>query len=169
MKHISNVELISNCGDFRAFTKPVRLTISNFHEKHIYLRGLFVLIGFNQAIIQYDRDKRYAGETKYTVRKMFKLAIDAILSFSHFPIRFIFYLSLIMWSTSLIYLIKALFSRFMFGTAIEGWTSIIFFQVFSTGILLSFIALLGSYIGRIYEQGQQRPRYWESYRKNFDK
>lgn len=168
IKHTSRVKIIKDCGDFRAFTKPVRQTIIRFRERHKFLRGLFVLVGFKQTIIQYERCARYGGETKYTLIKMTNLAVDAMLNFSQFPIRLMFIVSSLMWSLGFIYLVKAMFSRFVFGTAIEGWTSIIFFQVLFTGVLLFFIALLGAYIGRIYEQGQSRPLYWIRYTKNID-
>ncbi|MBV1883858.1 MAG: glycosyltransferase family 2 protein [Pseudomonadales bacterium] len=168
LKFISNIELIENCGDFRAFTKEVRETICLFKEKHKFLRGLFVLVGYRQTVIQYDRDKRYSGETKYTLFKMLNLAADAVLSFSQFPIRLILIMSFIMWGASLIYLTKALISHFVFSQTIPGWTSIIFLQVFFTGLILFFMATIGTYIGRVFEQGQQRPAYWIDYKKNLD-
>ena len=155
----SSVHLIENSGDFKAFTKPVREAVIQFKEKHKYLRGVFVIIGFNQTVIQYQREARYAGTTKYSLAKMCKLASDATLNFSRFPIRLMFIISILMWSLGLLYLIKALVSKFVFGTTVDGWTSIIFFQVFFSGIILSFMSVLGAYVGRIYEQGQGRPDY----------
>lgn len=162
----SRANLIPDCGDFRAFTKPVREAISCYREKNKYLRGIFAIVGFNQTIIQYRRDGRLAGETKYSLFKMIALASDAILNFSRFPIQLMFIVSTLMWSLSLIYLTKALISKFIFGTTIDGWTSIIFFQVFFSGVLLFFIALIGSYVGRIFEQGQGRPDYIVRYTRN---
>ncbi|MCG9765953.1 glycosyltransferase [Vibrio alginolyticus] len=162
----SPANLIEDCGDFRAFTKPVREAISCYREKHKYLRGIFAIIGFNQTIIQYERDGRHAGETKYSLTKMFALASDAVLNFSRFPIQLMFVISTLMWSLGLLYLTKALVSKFVFGTTVDGWTSIIFFQVFFSGILLFFIALIGSYVGRIFEQGQDRPDYIIRYTRN---
>ncbi|MDF4720812.1 glycosyltransferase, partial [Vibrio parahaemolyticus] len=107
-----------------------------------------------------------AGETKYSLTKMFTLASDAVLNFSRFPIQLMFVISTLMWSLGLLYLTKALVSKFVFGTTVDGWTSIIFFQVFFSGILLFFIALIGSYVGRIFEQGQDRPDYIIRYTRN---
>lgn len=168
MKLTSKVNLIEDCGDFRAFTKPVRQTVVKFNEKHKYLRGIFAMLGYNQTIVQYDRSGRCYGKTKYSLAKMIRLASDAILNFSGFPIKMMFIVSTIMWSMGLLYMIKALFSKFVYGTAIQGWTSIIFLQVFFSGILLFFVALIGSYVGRIYEQGQGRPQYWIKYTRNCD-
>ncbi|MBO1664498.1 glycosyltransferase, partial [Vibrio parahaemolyticus] len=127
---------------------------------------IFAIVGFNQTIIQYERDGRHAGETKYSLTKMFTLASDAVLNFSRFPIQLMFVISTLMWSLGLLYLTKALVSKFVFGTTVDGWTSIIFFQVFFSGILLFFIALIGSYVGRIFEQGQDRPDYIIRYTRN---
>ena len=168
MKLTSKINLIEDCGDFRAFTKPIRQTVVKFNEKHKYLRGIFAMLGYNQAVIRYDRCGRYSGKTKYSLTKMINLASDAILNFSGFPIRLMFIVSTMMWSLGLLYMVKALFSKFVFGTTIQGWTSIIFFQVFFSGILLFFVALIGSYVGRIYEQGQARPQYWIRYTRNCD-
>jgi len=160
LKAVSHVELVENCGDFRAFTKEARETLCRFQEKHKFLRGLFVLIGYRQKTIQYDRDKRFDGETKYTLFKMINLATDAVLSFSKFPISLILWASFSMWGLSLLYLVYALVGHFVFNKTVEGWTSVIFLQVFCTGIILFSMATIGSYTGRIYEQGQKRPAYW---------
>ncbi|OED71423.1 glycosyl transferase family 2 [Vibrio splendidus ZS-139] len=162
----SAVQLIDDCGDFRAFTKSVREAVSKYREKHKYLRGIFAVVGFKQTIVQYEREARYSGKSKYSLAKMITLASDAVLNFSRFPIQLMFVVSTLMWSLSLIYLTKALVSKFLFETAIDGWTSIIFFQVFFSGILLFFVALIGSYVGRIFEQGQERPDYVVRYTKN---
>lgn len=166
MSLTSTAKLIEDCGDFRAFTKIVRESIIRYKEKHKYLRGIFSTIGFKQSIVKYKREGRHAGSTKYTLRKMLALATDATLNFSRFPIRLMFVISTLMWSLSLIYLLKALISKFMFDATVDGWTSIIFFQVFFSGVLLFFIALIGSYVGRIYEQGQDRPNYIIHYTVN---
>ncbi|MDN3717481.1 glycosyltransferase family 2 protein [Vibrio breoganii] len=165
----STAELIEDCGDFRAFTKIVRESIIKYREKHKYLRGIFATIGFSQSIIKYERDGRHSGQTKYNLKKMLSLASDATLNFSRFPIKLMFIVSTLMWSLSLLYLAKAMISKFMFDTTVDGWTSIIFFQVFFSGVLLFFIALIGSYVGRIYEQGQARPDYIVHYTKNLKK
>ncbi|MFC1234447.1 glycosyltransferase family 2 protein [Vibrio sp. F74] len=162
----SSANLIEDCGEFRAFTKPVREAITSFREKHKYLRGIFAIVGFNQTIVQYKRNGRHAGETKYSLAKMIALASDAVLNFSRFPIKLMFMISTLMWSLSLIYLTKAFLSKFIYGTAVDGWTSIIFFQIFFSGVLLFFIALIGSYVGRIFEQGQDRPDYIVRYTQN---
>lgn len=168
MSRLSTQELIENCGDFRAFTRPVLRAICGFRERHRFLRGLFVLVGFRQCIIQYDRDRRYAGETKYPFRKMLNLAINATLSFSSSPIRLITWISFLLWSFSLIYLVKALLDHFFFNKTVPGWTSIIILLTFYTGLILFSMGIIGSYIGRIFDQGQRRPLYWLQEVRNID-
>jgi polyisoprenyl-phosphate glycosyltransferase len=168
MKKFLASDLIENCGDFRIFTKQVLKTVKAYREPHRYLRGTFAVIGFKQSIVLYNRDKRFAGKTKYSISKMIKLAVNAILSFSSSPIKTITIFSFILWGASFIYLLSALISHFIFQNAVQGWTSLIILMTFFTGIILFSLSVLGSYIGRIFEQGQQRPLYWLSDIRNID-
>ncbi len=167
MRFAANTPIIENCGDFRAITRPVLETVLFFRTQHRFLRGIFAQIGFNQCIIPYDRDSRYAGDTKYPFFKMLNLSLDAILGFSSAPIRVITWLSIALWS-SLIYLVKALIEHFLLQITVPGWTSIIVMQFFFTGLVLFCIAIIGAYVGRIFEQGQQQPLYWLCDSRNVD-
>ena len=118
------------------------------------------MVGFNQAIIQYDRDTRYAGKTKYSLHQMIYLATNGILSFSATPLHVITWLSFFLWFVSLIYLVKALIDHFLLDITVQGWTSIIILMTFYTGIVIFCLGIIAAYIGRIFEQGQQRPLYW---------
>ncbi|MFC1857519.1 glycosyltransferase family 2 protein [Thermodesulfobacteriota bacterium] len=164
----ANREIVRDSGDFRAITRPVLKAARAFREPHRFLRGIFSLIGFKQCIIQYDRDIRFAGKTKYPLRKMLLFALNGILSFSTSPIRFIIYSSLMLWSLSLIYLLRGLYQHFVLGITIKGWTSLIFLQSFYTGLILFSIGIVGAYVGRIFEQGQNRPLYWLQDVRNID-
>lgn len=168
MRKLTNVELVENSGDFRAFTRPVLLAVRSFRERHRFMRGIFAMIGFKQCIIQYDRDIRHAGKTKYPLGKMIDLALNACISFSGSPIRVIIWMSIILWGSSFIYLFKALIDHFAFGTTVAGWTSIIILLIFFTGLILFCLGIIGAYIGRIFEQSQQRPLYWLYSAKNID-
>lgn len=164
----SDTPIIDNCGDFRACTRPVLETIYGFRSHHRYLRGLFAQIGFRQCTLQYDRDRRYAGITKYPLLKMINLSLDAVLGFSAMPIRAISIVSILLWVCSLIYLFKALIEHFFLKITVPGWTSLIVLITFFTGLILFSIAVIGSYIGRIFIQSQNPPLYWLSDAKNFD-
>ena len=168
MRYVGRTRIIENCGDYRAITRPVLDTVATFRTRHRFLRGIFAQIGFNQCVIPYDRDARFAGNSKYPFLKMLSLSIDAILGFSSTPIRVITWLSITLWALSLIYLAKSLFEHFILRITVPGWTSIIVMQFFFTGLILFCIAILGAYIGRIYEQGQQQPLYWLCDARNID-
>ncbi len=168
MRFVGRTKIIENCGDYRAFTRPVLDTVVTFRTPHRFLRGIFAQIGFNQCVIHYDRDPRFAGKSKYPFFKMLRFSIDAILGFSSTPIRVITWLSIALWAFSLVYLIKSLFEHFILRITVPGWTSIIVMLFFFTGLILFCIAIIGAYIGRIFEQGQQQPLYWLCDARNID-
>lgn len=158
---LSTTRIVENCGDFRAISSRVAATIQTFREPHRFLRGLFSLVGFNQCILRFNRHQRFAGTTKYSLRKMVRLASDALFSFSTAPIRAILWLAASLWMLSLVYLALTLF-QWAAGRTVEGWTSIVILLTVFTGIILAAIAVVGSYVGRIFQQGQDRPLYWIS-------
>ena len=168
MKFFSGTRLIQNSGDFRAFTRPVLETIKSFRMPHRFLRGIFVQIGFRQCVIAYESEIRFAGDTKYSFIKMMNLAIDGVLGFSAAPVRLITWLSILLWCVSLIHLIKSLIEHFIFEITVPGWTSIIVLMFFFTGLILFSIAIIGSYVGRIFVQGQKIPLYWLRDARNVD-
>ncbi len=168
LRWFSNTQVVENCGDFRACTRSVMEAVYAFRSHHRFLRGIFAQIGFRQFIIQYNRDARYAGVTKYPLLKMINLSINAMLGFSDMPIRFISLLSIFLWAGSLIYLIKSLIEHFILNITVPGWTSIIILLTFFTGLVLFCIAIIGSYVGRIFIQGQNPPLYWLSEARNLD-
>jgi polyisoprenyl-phosphate glycosyltransferase len=168
MKHFGMDGLVENAGDFRAFTRPVLLTVRHFRERHRFMRGIFGIVGFKQCVIQYDREPRAAGHTKYPFRKMLRLCVDAILSFSAAPIKGIVLISLLLWLSSLTYLAKAAIDHFIRQITVPGWTSIIFMMTFFTGLIIFCVAIIGVYIGRVFEQMQNRPLYWVEDVRNID-
>jgi dolichol-phosphate mannosyltransferase len=168
MKKLTDGNLVENSGDFRAFTRPVLRTVRDFREEHRFMRGIFAMLGFKQCVLQYARDVRYAGVTKYPFSKMLKLAVNAVLSFSSSPIKLISWLSFLLWSASLVYLTKALIDHFVYRITVQGWTSIIILMTFFTGIIIFCLSILASYVGRIFEQGQRRPLYWLHDARNID-
>ncbi|HXX53956.1 MAG TPA: glycosyltransferase family 2 protein [Thermodesulfovibrionales bacterium] len=160
MRWTSSHHVIENCGDFRAVTRPVSKAISGFRERHRFMRGIFSAIGFKQCILQYDRDPRYAGQTKYPFKKMLGFSVNAILSFSATPVKTIMWISFFLWGSSLIYLGKALADHFVYRVTVPGWTSLVILLIFLSGTNLFCLGILGSYVIRIFEQGQKRPLYW---------
>lgn len=164
---LSHTDIIPNSGDFRAISRPVVEAVREFREPHRFLRGLFAAIGFRQTILQYDRDERFAGESKYPFKKMARLALDALFSFSSAPIRAIAIASFMLWGLALIYTAHSVV-MWMLGTTVPGWPSIIILMTAYTGLILMSIAVVGAYVGRIFEQGQRRPLYWVQHSRNLE-
>ena len=168
LRLFANTPIIENCGDFRAFTRPVLEAVNAFRSTHRFLRGIFVQVGFRQCIVDYDRDPRYAGKTKFTLLKMYKLSIDALLGFTDMPIRIITAFSLILWLFSLGFLLKSLIEHFILEITVPGWTSLVLLTTFFTGLTLFSVAIIGSYVGRIFIQGQNPPMYWINDLRNLE-
>lgn len=168
INRLSGNNVIENTGDFKAFTRPVMQAVRRFREPHRFLRGIFSTIGFRQCVIQYDRDERFAGQTKYSMRKMLGLAANAVFSFSSSPIRFVMWVGALLWGISLAYLLKALVAHYVFNTVVAGWTTLIIVMTFFAGLQVLCLGIIGSYVGRIFEQGQRRPLYWLADARNVD-
>ena len=168
MWHFSDLQIIENSGDYRAFTRAIIEALKGFRMPHRFLRGIFVNMGFRQCVINYQSDVRFAGRSKYSFLKMMNLAIDGALGYSAAPIRFITWLSILLWLVSLAHLMTSLIDHFVFKVTVPGWTSIIVLMFFFTGLVLFSIAIIGSYVGRIFVQGQESPLYWLKDARNLD-
>lgn len=166
--HFGNRKMVLDCGDFRGITRPVLQAIRYYREPHKYYRGLFATMGFRQTVIFYDRDLRYAGDSKYPFRKLLALALDGILSFSTLPLRLVVAAACVMWGISLIYLGCLLVEVFGGGGGARGWSSMMASMAAFTALILSALAMLGAYIPRIFEQGQNRPQYFAYTAKNIN-
>lgn len=167
ISRLSSATIVEDSGDFRAITRPVVQAARAFREPHRFLRGIFADIGFRQCVLRYDREERFAGSTKYPLRKMVRLAADATLSFSSAPIRAILWCALGLWAMSLVYLGWNLVLLWQ-GRTVPGWASIVLLMTVFTGLILASIAVVGLYVGRIFEQGQARPLYWLEEARNID-
>ena len=151
-------ELIHNHADFRMVTRRALNAFLQFHENNLFIRATFPIVGFPSCTIAYDCADRAAGETKYSLRKMFEFAINGITSFSVVPLRicsmtglFVSLIALIMMSYSLI--------ANIFGLTVSGWTSIVIPLYFLGGVQLLFLGVVGEYIGKIYTEVKKRPRF----------
>jgi len=159
MQRLTTRAWLADVGDFRGLSRRAVIALRRYREPHRFIRGLAMDLGFRQCVIQYDRAARAAGETKYPLRKMVVLALDAALSFSTVPIRAIIWLSLLLWCVSLPYLGWGLYAKLALHKTVQGWTSIIMLIVFFAGLQLFCLGIIGLYVARIFEQGQRRPLY----------
>ena len=131
---------------------------SNFREVNLFLRGMFPLIGFNSTAVYYERSERLAGESHYPLRKMVALAIDGITSLSVKPLRYITGIGLAMAVVSFAIFVYAILTK-LFGNTVSGWTSMIAVMTLIGGIQLFCLGIIGEYIGKIYLETKERPRF----------
>lgn len=154
----SGTQIPANVGDFRLISKSVVLTLRQTREYQRFLRGIISWVGFKQIGLEYKRPKRYAGASKYTNGKMIKLALDAILSFSFFPLRIASLLGLATAIGAIVFIFYALYVQSI-GQTVRGWSSTIVLILFLGSIQLVAIGIIGEYMGRIYEEVKKRPLY----------
>ena len=152
------VDIVYNHADYRLLGSKALDALSEYREVNLFLRGIVPLIGYRSDYVYYERSERFAGESKYPLKKMIRFAIDGITSFSVKPLKLISNLGILMCVFSLIGFIYALVSYFV-GVAQSGWASIICSIWFIGGLQMLGIGIVGSYVGRIYSEVKQRPRY----------
>ncbi|MCI8530447.1 MAG: glycosyltransferase family 2 protein [Lachnospiraceae bacterium] len=155
---LMGVKTVYNHADFRLMSKRAVKEFSKYKETNLFLRGMMPLIGYQTDSVYYDRKERAAGESKYPLKKMLALAFNGISSFSVKPISFILGMGLFIIFISLLALVYALFSYFT-GHVVPGWTSLILSIWFLGGLQLLAIGMVGQYIGKVYIEVKQRPRY----------
>ena len=157
---LSDVEIPKDTGDFRLVDRKVVDTINQLPEHNKFLRGLFSWVGYKQKAYEYERKERFAGKTKYPLKKMLKLASDGIISFSTKPLKLVGILGMLSIIISFIVLIYSIISYiFKLNTLTAGWTSIMVAITFFAGVQLLSIWIMSEYIGRIYDETKQRPQY----------
>ena len=157
---LSDVEIPKDTGDFRLVDRKVVDTINQLPEHNKFLRGLFSWVGYKQKAFEYERKERFAGKTKYPLKKMLKLASDGIISFSTKPIKIVGILGIIAIVISILILIYALVSyAFKLNNLSPGWTSLMVVITFFAGVQLMSMWITSEYIGRIYDETKQRPQY----------
>jgi len=153
------IEVPLDTGDFRLMSRRVVLTLRGLRETHRFVRGLVAWLGFKQTAVLYDRPGRFAGETKYPLRKMLRFAIDGITSFSILPLRFAAYLGVFISIAAIGYAAWAVYAKYVRHDAVQGWTALVVLVALLASVQLLMIGVLGEYIGRIYEEVKRRPLY----------
>ena len=158
VRRLTNVSIPVDTGDFRLMSRRVVDALRQTRERHRFIRGLVSWVGYNQIGVEYDRDARFSGETKYPVSKMLKFAIDGITAFSEIPLRFASYLGFVTSSFAFLYAVVVLILKIL-GYNEPGYTSTILTVLFLGGVQLIGIGILGEYVGRIYDEIKARPLY----------
>jgi dolichol-phosphate mannosyltransferase len=155
---LGDVSIPVDAGDFRLMSRPVVLTLRALRERHRFVRGLVWWVGFRQTSVSYERPARFAGETKWPLRKMLRFAADGITSFSTVPLRMATWLGVLAGMVALGGVGWALYSKF-FGGVVRGWTTIMILVGLGSSAQLLMTGILGEYVGRIYEEVKRRPLY----------
>lgn len=159
VRWLAPVDLPVDAGDFRLLSRTVVDAIVAMPERHRYLRGLVAWTGFRQAQVTYDRGPRAAGLTKYPLRRMGRLASDAIVSFSTVPLRAATVLGFSLSAACFAYAAWAIFVTLAFGRHVPGWASLLVAILLVGGAQLVCLGIIGEYIGRIYDEVRHRPLY----------
>jgi polyisoprenyl-phosphate glycosyltransferase len=153
------IEVPLDAGDFRLMSRRVVVALRELREAHRFVRGMVAWVGFKQTDVPYDRPGRFAGETKYPLRKMIRFALDGITSFSVLPLRFSTYLGIAMNIGSMGIVLWALLAKYVLQRVVPGWTFIVVLVAVFSGVQLLMVGILGEYVGRIYEEVKRRPLY----------
>ncbi|MCR5796895.1 MAG: glycosyltransferase family 2 protein [Eubacterium sp.] len=152
------VDIVFNHADYRLMSRRVLEQLGEYKEVHLFLRGMIPLIGYPSDVVYYERNERFAGESKYPLKKMLAFAFDGISSFSIKPIRFIVWLGFIIFIISLIMLLYSVV-QYLVGYTVPGWSSLIVSVWALGGLQLLAIGIIGEYIGKVYMEVKGRPKY----------
>jgi glycosyltransferase involved in cell wall biosynthesis len=152
------VDSVYNHADYRLMSKRALDELERFKEVNLFLRGIVPLLGFKTATVEYERAERYAGESKYPLKKMLNFAIDGITSFSVKPLRLVTSLGLTVLIVSFLIVIYSLAAKLL-GHTVEGWTFVVVSVWFIGGVQMLSIGIVGEYIGKIYSETKSRPRF----------
>lgn len=159
LNRLSDVPIPLDTGDFRLMSRPVVDTLNAMPERDRFVRGMVAWVGFRQTALPYKRAQRFAGVSKYPLRKMVRFATDGILSFSTRPLQMSITMGLVAAAVALLGIVYALVARLFTDMWVEGWTALMIAVLFIGGVQLISIGILGEYVGRIYNEVKRRPLY----------
>ncbi|CAA6805685.1 MAG: Glycosyltransferase [uncultured Sulfurovum sp.] len=158
-QNIMGIEAVQNHADYRLLSQKALHALANFKEINLFLRGIVPMLGFRSCNVYYQREERFAGETKYPLKKMLLFALDGIASFSIMPLRFITMIGFILFMLSLFGIVWVVFEKLFLGNAVQGWSSMMISIYFIGGIQVMALGVIGEYVGRTFQQSKKRPRY----------
>jgi dolichol-phosphate mannosyltransferase len=159
LRRVSYLEIPLDSGDFSLMDRRVVDLLARMPERNRFVRGLRTWVGLRQTGYEYERDARFAGESKYSFTKLLRLAFDGLVSYSFAPLRMVSNLGMLVSLSALVYMLYLLLARILGDTTIQGWTSTVVIVLFLGGIQLLSLGIIGEYIGRIFDEVKQRPQY----------
>jgi len=169
LRTMTAVDIPNDTGDFRLIDRKVCDVLKSLPERNRYVRGLVSWVGYKQTGIEYVREERFAGKTKYPYKKMIKFAFDAITSFSYKPLKIATFFGMIISVLSFLYLLFTIYQKLFTNTTQPGWASLIVISLFFNGLILLILGIIGEYIGRIFDEAKGRPLYVVSKSTGFKK
>ncbi|KAA5543954.1 glycosyltransferase family 2 protein [Adhaeribacter rhizoryzae] len=159
LARITHISIPLDAGDFRIISRKVADALKQMPEKHKFIRGQISWIGFSQTYLEYDRPERAGGESSYTYRKMIRLALDAITSFSNLPLKIATISGFLVSGVAFLLMLYTLYSRFVIKDYVPGWSSLMLSVLFLGGVQLISIGIIGEYISRLSDNVRNRPLY----------
>ncbi|MCO5231133.1 MAG: glycosyltransferase family 2 protein [Chitinophagales bacterium] len=159
LEKLSDTPIPLDTGDFRIMTRKVNQTVCEMPERNKFLRGQIAWTGFNQTYIEYERQARHSGQTKYSYPKMFKFAMDGISAFSNFPLKLATWMGFLTALVAVGMFVYTLYIRLFTNNYIRGWSSLMVTLLFIGGVQLICIGILGEYLGRVLDNVRGRPPY----------
>ena len=165
---LSTVKLQPDASDFRTFRRSVAESLLELKEYHRFSKGIFAWVGFETCFIPYTANKRVAGTTKWSFRKLFNYALEGIVGFSTAPLRLSVYLGFFTAIAAIIYSLVVLFEKLIYGIAVPGYATIIVLILLLGSMQLFCIGIIGEYVGKIFEQSKNRPIYLEKEYLNYE-
>ncbi|MDF9407169.1 glycosyltransferase family 2 protein [Pelotomaculum isophthalicicum JI] len=159
LRALTEVNIPLDTGDFRLIDRKVCDAMRSVREKNRFVRGLVSWVGFRSTAIEYVREERFAGETKYPLKKMLRFSLDGITSFSHKPLKLATYLGFVISFASFIYLVVSVAQRLFNIGVVAGWSPLVACLLLLDGVVLIILGILGEYVGRIYDETKNRPLY----------
>lgn len=159
LRHVTDLDIPADVGDFRLVDRKALDAFRALREKHRYVRGMFTWIGFKQIGVHYKRSARFAGNTKYPLKKMLKLAMDGVVSFSMAPLRMALNVGFVLAGVAFLGGVTSIIAKFAGAFVVPGWVSLMVVESFMGGLILVVLGVMGEYVGRIYEEVKDRPLY----------
>jgi dolichol-phosphate mannosyltransferase len=159
LRKLTGVDVPTGGADFRLIDRKVADALRSCGERNVFVRGLIPWLGFSRTGLPYDAQERFGGETKYVTRRMLQFALNGVLSFSTIPLRLITWLGAFTVSLGILYGVYTLLVRVFSGHVAPGWTSLMIVMLVFSGTQLLSLGILSEYVGRIYDEVKQRPRY----------
>lgn len=168
MSKLSKIKLNSEAGDFRLMDRQVVEALKAMPERNRFMKGLYAWVGFRTVGVPYDVHERHAGTSRFNLRSLSSLALSGIVSFSNIPLRIWSFTGFVVASISLVYALFIVAKTLIFGTDLPGWATLVVAVTFLGGLQLLSIGILGEYIGSIFNEVKQRPRYIIARKHGFD-